>query len=260
MIMRSKALKLGQVVNKFVYIRILYRHISLCTLRSGNTGSLTFSHATCLNAQRSKGGLVGTDAATGNEKVREPLGDKCTIRHISGFLQECNILLGTGSNVYVNRVSTARDAVRIMICVYILFGCYRVNTFDAACLTDTSMHRDGCYIAILEFLKVFFEHFCHLIYIFAKATFRRGEISIVNSITRCTSHIDCNLARLESSAEPRTAEFRNTEFFFHSKKFLAHREAVAVLSLFVMVHCINQHSPTLTQKTFFNNFSGHSAS
>ena len=214
--------------------------MTLCTLCGSHSGRLTRSHTACLDTKRCESRLVRTYATPRNKQIRKALGNKCSIRDICRFFEKGETLFRSRCDMDIHRMCSTRYAVMILTGIHIFVARNGVQAFDAPRFSNTGMYCNRCHITVPELFKVFLEDSGNLEHRFPQAAFRSSKIPVIKSIARCTGHIDRHLSRTERRTKPRSPELGNAERIFHGKKFFADWNAMAVLSLLIMMHGIDE--------------------
>ena len=136
----------------------------------------------------------------------------------------------------VNRMGPSGNTVFIAISADIFLSYYSMNSLYSSCLPYSCLRRYGGDIRVFEFREILLKYGCHSEHLLPKLTFGRGKGLVVTGIHLGSRHIDCNDSVVKDSAEPWSSKRRNTLFLSYFQKLFAHRVALAVDSLAIMVH------------------------
>lgn len=116
-----------------------------------------------------------------------------------------------------------------------------MKTLDSSGFPDACLRGNRYQPTISELIHILAENRRHPERILSEPTLSIRIIAVVTSIGPGPGHVHGNDTRLLRKAEPRSAELRNLKFVLKRQKFLAHRKAMTVLPLFVMMDSLLHH-------------------
>ena len=117
----------------------------------------------------------------------------------------------------------------------------RMKSLDSSGFPNAGLRGNRYQPTISKLLHILAENRRHPERILSEPALRIRIIAVITSIGPGPGHIHGNYSRLLRKTEPRSAELRNLELVLKRQKFLAHRKAMTVLPLFVMMDSILHH-------------------